>query len=79
MGLEGGGCSKILDSGGQVGGIGGCLMLDGPQGGIEAARKGRGIDGCKELLLDGPQGDRSTMLSKLRILMTSVGKRCLIR
>ena len=60
MGLGRGGYSKIPDGSGQKGGTEGCLMLDGLQGGTEAAGKGRGLDGCRELLLDGPQRGRST-------------------
>ena len=60
MGLKRDGCNKILDSDGQGGGIEGCVVLDGPQGGTEAAEKSRGLDGCKDFLLDGPQRGRST-------------------
>jgi hypothetical protein len=53
MGLDRDGHSKILDDDGQDGGTKGSVVLDGPQGGTEAAEKSRGIDGCKDFLLDG--------------------------
>jgi hypothetical protein len=52
MGLDKDGHSKILDDDGQDGGTKGSVVLDGPQGGTEAAKKSRGIDGCKDFLLD---------------------------
>ena len=64
MGLERDGCSKMLSDDGQGGGIEGSGMLDGPQGGTEAAEKSRGIDGCKDFLLDGPQRGKINKMSR---------------
>jgi hypothetical protein len=60
MGLEWDDYSKILDDGRKEGGIEGSVVLEGPQGGTKAAEKSRGIDGCRDFLLDGPQRGRST-------------------
>jgi hypothetical protein len=55
MGLDEDGWSKILSGGGQEGSTEGCVVLDGPQRRAKTAQKSKILDGCREVLLDGPQ------------------------
>jgi hypothetical protein len=55
MDLERDECNKNLGDGRQVGGIEGCLIVEGPQRVMDAAETSKIFDGLESVLLDGPQ------------------------